>query len=359
MKLRMALLAATVMACPIAARAQPISGLYIGAGGGLNVLDDEVVRASPGLHTNSGKAKFNDGVVGLGSIGYALGDGFRFEIEGNYRHNDLSRITGTSFPTTGHGSQQGYGAMANVLYDLDIGKNWIYPYLGAGAGYGRTNWRGVRATGTGFSEAVDGTYGNFAYQTMVGAAFPIPYVVGLSLTVEYRFYSELGPQSMHGTVVRNGVSSTGNLDFKSDYQNDVLIGLRYAFNVAPPAPPPAAAPVAAPAPAPARTYLVFFDWDSASLTDRARQIVAQAAQASTRVTYTKIQVNGYTDTSGTPQYNQGLSVRRAQAVAAQLVADGVPRTAIAIAGFGETHLLVPTAQGVREPQNRRVEIVIQ
>jgi OmpA-OmpF porin, OOP family len=70
-------------------------------------------------------------------------------------------------------------------------------------------------------------------------------------------------------------------------------------------------------------------------------------------------VNGYTDTSGTLQYNQGLSVRRAQAVAAELVKDGVPRATISIQGFGETHLLVPTGAGVREPQNRRVEIIIR
>src|SRR5881398_2469894 len=95
-------------------------------------------------------------------------------------------------------------------------------------------------------------------------------------------------------------------------------------------PPPAPAPVAAPAPAPARTYLVFFDWDRADLTDRARQIIGEAAQNSRRVQHTRIQVNGYTDLSGTPQYNQRLSVRRAQAVAAELVRNGVARNEIAI-----------------------------
>jgi outer membrane protein OmpA-like peptidoglycan-associated protein len=114
-----------------------------------------------------------------------------------------------------------------------------------------------------------------------------------------------------------------------------------------------------PAQAPARSYLVFFDWDKATLTDRARQIIHEAADNSTRVQYTRIEVNGYTDTSGTPKYNQGLSVRRAQAVQAELVKDGVPQNAITIQGFGDTHLLVPTGPGVREPQNRRVEIVIR
>ena len=104
---------------------------------------------------------------------------------------------------------------------------------------------------------------------------------------------------------------------------------------------------------------MFFDWDQATLTDRARQIVAEAAQASPHVATTRIEVNGYTDRSGTPQYDQRLSVRRAEAVAAELTRLGVPRTAIDIHGFGETHPLVQTAAGVREPQHRRVEINIR
>ncbi len=132
-------------------------------------------------------------------------------------------------------------------------------------------------------------------------------------------------------------------------------GLRLTFGNPPP--PPALAVV--PAAAVARSYLVFFDWDKATLTDRARQIIREAADHSTKVPYTRIEVNGYTDTSGTARYNQGLSVRRAQAVAAELVRDGVPAAAVTIRGFGDTNLLVPTGPGVREPQNRRVEIVLQ
>jgi OOP family OmpA-OmpF porin len=117
--------------------------------------------------------------------------------------------------------------------------------------------------------------------------------------------------------------------------------------------------VAAPAPAVAKTYLVFFDWDKYNLTPRSIDIIAQAASDSKTAQTTTIDVSGYTDTSGTPSYNTGLSWRRAKAVAAQLVADGVPASEIETHGFGETHLLVPTGPGVREPQNRRVEIVLQ
>jgi outer membrane protein OmpA-like peptidoglycan-associated protein len=113
-----------------------------------------------------------------------------------------------------------------------------------------------------------------------------------------------------------------------------------------------------------RAYLVFFDWKEAVLTDRARQIISEVAASSLLLTAsgvqdTQIEVNGYDDTSSSAQDSQILSVKRAQAIAAELVKDGVPKTAIRIAGFGGTHLLVPTGAGVREPQNRRAEILIR
>ncbi|HTQ71957.1 MAG TPA: OmpA family protein, partial [Acidocella sp.] len=127
----------------------------------------------------------------------------------------------------------------------------------------------------------------------------------------------------------------------------------------PPPPQPAMAPAAAPAPTLAKTYLVFFDWDKATLTPRATQVIAQAASDSRTNQVTTIEVDGYTDTSGSPAYNQDLSLRRARAVEGQLVSDGVPASAITVQGFGETRLLVQTGANVREPQNRRVEIVMK
>ena len=132
------------------------------------------------------------------------------------------------------------------------------------------------------------------------------------------------------------------------------IGISYLFGEAPPA--VVAAPVVA---AKAKSFLVFFDWDKATLTDRARGIVKEAAAASKAAKHTVIEVNGYADTSGNPKYNMGLSMRRAQNVAAELVRNGVDKKEIAIKAFGDTVLLVPTGPGVREPQNRRVEIIIK
>ncbi len=129
-------------------------------------------------------------------------------------------------------------------------------------------------------------------------------------------------------------------------------------------PPPATTSAPAPAPAPARTYLVFFDWDRSVLTPRARQIVAEAAANSRAGNATRIEVDGYADTSHAlpgergRDYNLRLSMRRADAVRAELVRDGVPGGTIAVHGFGDTHLLVATGPNVREPQNRRVEILL-
>ena len=107
-----------------------------------------------------------------------------------------------------------------------------------------------------------------------------------------------------------------------------------------------------------RSYLVFFDFDSSNLTPEAKQVVASAAASALQGETTRIDVTGHTDRSGSVQYNQALSVRRGEAVRRELVADGVADSLIAVRGVGESDPLVPTADGVREPQNRRVEIVL-
>jgi len=358
---RTVLLATTLLvALTGVSRAQPVTGLYIGGSGGANFLqrekqDQKLFPLGNPVPTNNTQG-YRVGIVGLGSVGYGFGNGLRLEVEGNYRNNQL----GSSYRVgSDSGREEKYGAMGNVLFDLDIGSPYLFPYIGGGVGYQRVNHTervsnpaGVRLS-TGSAFAVYGlpplrTEDNaFAYQAIAGLSIPIPPVVGLSLTAEYRYFA------LTGTRLATGGGRT-----KEDYNHGLTLGLRYAFNT----PVPAAAevaPVPVVAPQVNRTYLVFFDWDRADLTSRARAIVNEAAQATTRVAVTRIEVAGHTDTSGTPQYNQGLSNRRAQVVAAELVRLGVPREAITTQAFGESRPLVQTAEGVREPQNRRVEIVLR
>src|SRR5262249_47791787 len=143
-----------------------------------------------------GQLEPQGGFVGLGSVGYALGNGFRFELEGDYRRGDLGRST-DGFSTSG--SFRTYGVMANALFDIDVGAPWIYPYIGGGVGYAWTNLSSSLAFSPAsfplLSSHVGQTEGNFAFQAIGGLAFPIPRVPGLSITTEYRFFAVPGSET--------------------------------------------------------------------------------------------------------------------------------------------------------------------
>jgi len=104
--------------------------------------------------------------------------------------------------------------------------------------------------------------------------------------------------------------------------------------------------------------MVFFDWDRYNLSQQALATIQQAADTFKSTGSARITATGHTDTTGSESYNMALSLRRANAVKDALVRDGVPAGAIQVIGKGKTQLLVPTGDGVREPQNRRVEIVL-
>jgi iron complex outermembrane receptor protein len=118
--------------------------------------------------------------------------------------------------------------------------------------------------------------------------------------------------------------------------------------------PPAAV---TPAPSIPKAYLVFFDFNKSELTPQAVQIVDTAAKSAGPARVTQLTVTGHTDTVGSDAYNMRLSRRRAESVAAQLEKDGIASSEIEIVAKGKRDLLVPTGDGVREPQNRRVQIV--
>ena len=147
MRFRSLPLATALLAMPFAAAAQPFQGIYIGAGAGYNLPQNYPLAAG-------GQLEPSGGFVGLGSIGYGLGNGMRFELEGNYRHAHLGRSTTAFSPS---GSAQTYGVMANALFDLDVGAPWIYPYLGGGLGYAWTHLSsgaGIASTSVRWSLAV-------------------------------------------------------------------------------------------------------------------------------------------------------------------------------------------------------------
>jgi OOP family OmpA-OmpF porin len=367
MKLWFVLLATTSFVLPGLAAAQPVTGPYVSGGAGVNLLQDQTIAAAPSLREPKRTAVFDPGFAGQVSLGYGLGNGLRIEIEGDYLNNKIRKIEFPDTPRRAGGTEEQYGGMVNALYDFDLGLP-IYPYLGVGVGGQMLQVTNFNSSTPGFKfpdggHGGDESVGSFAYQGIVGFSMPFPWVDGLSVTAEYRMLGLLDPlPAIHETIFstsNGGVIGVGNAKFGNVFNHSIMLGVRYSFGSGPSAPPPVPVVIPTPAPAPARTYLVFFDWDRADLTDRARQIIAEAAQASARVQTTRIEVQGNADRSGAPVYNQHLSLRRAQTVAAELVRLGVPEIAINILAFGDTRPLVPTAAGVREPQNRRVEIILR
>ena len=101
---------------------------------------------------------------------------------------------------------------------------------------------------------------------------------------------------------------------------------------------------------------MFFEWDKSDITPEAGSILDNAVTQYQSCGNAQVMLAGYTDTSGTATYNVGLSQRRADAVKAYMTSHGIPDGVVSTEAFGETRLRVQTADGVREVQNRRVEV---
>lgn len=101
---------------------------------------------------------------------------------------------------------------------------------------------------------------------------------------------------------------------------------------------------------------VLFDFDRAVIKEAFKPELDKIAEMLVGETNTQILVWGHTDTAGPADYNQRLSERRAEAVADYLESRGVTRDRMAVRGFGETQLAVPTPDNTPEARNRRVEI---
>ena len=101
---------------------------------------------------------------------------------------------------------------------------------------------------------------------------------------------------------------------------------------------------------------MFFDFDRSDISAEASIILNSAVTAYANCGMARVMLAGHTDTSGSAQYNMGLAQRRNEAVRSYMTGRGVPTGQISGEAFGESQPRVPTADGVREAQNRRVEV---
>jgi OOP family OmpA-OmpF porin len=351
-------------------------------------VDSGLVPANgPFFSRFNGSARYDSGFNAGGRLGLQYGP-WRVEEEYSYRHNGLSSFGGFFNPggtNAFSGERNTHSIMTNVIYDFAIG--WpVTPHIGVGIGavdnvdsislntvtlngLGPTTVSGPGGVfgrigaGTPFpNPTLGGTFlkgntWNFGYQAIVGFRYDINPLLAFDL--DYRYLA-----TTESTITNKGVAPfppfglpQGSVRYQTGYNTqNIVASLTMKFGAPPPAPPPPAPP-APPPPPTHQVYLVFFDWDKYNITPEGLQIIQLAAnqyKSGGRVT---LQVTGYTDTTGSAGYNQRLSERRANAVAAALERLGVPRSDMVVAGRGMNDLRVPTPPGVREPQNRRVEIV--
>ena len=293
-----------------------------------------------------------------GIIGYDFG-GFRLETELSYRRaqpNRLSNATGTiATRATGlNGGAQALSYMINGL--LDFGPDdGFQGFVGGGIGVAN-----VKYSLTSLPFGVNDSDTKFAWQLFYGIRTPINkhWDVGL----KYRYFNAASL-----ALIGNGPNLGQTLNTR--WRSHSFMGtLAYNFGGAepmpappPPPPPPPAPPPPPPPPPPAPVcnkgpYIVFFDWDKSLITAEASAILDNAVTAYGNCASVPIMLAGYADRSGAVKYNQGLSQRRNAAVTSYLTEHGIPSSAITSQAFGESNPRVPTADGVRELQNRRVEI---
>ncbi|WP_395644967.1 OmpA family protein [Terricaulis sp.] len=274
----------------------------------------------------------DDNWMGSVGLGYATAGNFRFEGEYSYRQNEVE-IVGQDVTTQ--------ALMLNAYYDFNRGGRFE-PYVGVGAGYSNLDVEGA------------GDENSWAWQAMAGVAIGL--TDRLDLDIGYRYFDV--PEA-----------DFSGFDVEEKHQA-VTVGLRWQFQAAeppPPAytppPPPAYTPPPPPPPPQAATcpqadFVVYFEWDRSNLNQSALETIDSAVQRARACNLGSVVVVGHTDTSGSTQYNIGLSERRAAVVRDALTARGIPAGAIQTEARGENDLARPTRDGIREPLNRRTAVTI-
>lgn len=147
-------------------------------------------------------------------------------------------------------------------------------------------------------------------------------------------------------------------NFQADDIDNCRIGFYTALAKVNYKPPVMKAPKPAPKPKPL-SFLVHFDFDASTLSAKAKATVAEAAKAIVASKPKNVSVIGHTDRAGADGYNIRLGERRANAVAAELVKAGVSARLLTLGSLGEHAPAVNTADGARNPANRRTEISVR
>jgi outer membrane protein OmpA-like peptidoglycan-associated protein/opacity protein-like surface antigen len=386
-------LSSTVLATPALARD---GAWYVGGDFGAMIVED--VEFDVGATEDAIIVDHEYGYDGAGFVGYDLGS-FRLEAEVAYKKARIDEIEtviglpgavgqGRTIPQTfvdaGGGNTTALSFMVNGMLDFGDDEG-ISGFLGGGVGIARVNFNNQRQ----FSNQgafIDDSDTRFAWQLVAGVRQAIS--DNMDVTVRYRFFnvSDLDMVGFPNGATYNTRLRThsllGGITFNFGGEDPIPDQTCWDGSVIPanqvcpprPVPPvvvPDVTPQVVPCPngssvpvgqtcpvQPIGPFIVFFDWDRADITPQAAGILDNAAAQYQQTGQAQVVLAGHADRSGSDQYNVGLSQRRAEAVRQYLAGRGISEGAMRTEAFGESRPLVETADGVREPQNRRVEITM-
>jgi outer membrane protein OmpA-like peptidoglycan-associated protein/opacity protein-like surface antigen len=372
------------LALPLLAQAG--EGLYIGVEGGLNFEGPQSFKTNGGVE---GTATFTDpfkvAYIGGLTVGYGTSIGLRPELEYAYRRNDFKSFSNIGI---GAGFESAHSVMANLWYDFKLPEGYfsiVHPYIGGGIG---------STSFAIYDETPRNDYDiKFAYQG--GAGVGVDLTPNLKLSVGWRYL-----QTNLGDV---DITGSGSLQTAHYRAQSVIFGLQYSFGEpalsipAPEEPPVQVIPVQEPPPLlppppPADSdgdgvpdYLdhcpgtphgfkvdasgciieqtvvlraVDFEVNSDQLTMPSQQTLTEVAAALSSQPALRVQINGYTDATGSPAYNLRLSQKRAESVRRYLADHGVAPGNLLAKGFGKASPIASNDSEDGRAQNRRVEFVV-
>ena len=169
-----------------------------------------------------------------------------------------------------------------------------------------------------------------------------------------------GPNGQAGAVEIQSLASGATLRLDQPYaQADIRDGRIDASVTSQRAVDEAYGELSRAQPARPRSFVVRFQANSDQLTADSQPVLAEALALLPSLPAAELIVTGHTDRVGTLEANDKLSIVRAQAVSELLVKAGVARELISVVGRGEREPLIPTADEVAEPGNRRVDIKLR
>lgn len=360
-------LATTALSTPALARD---GAWYVGVEGGAMIVEDIDFDIRPPA-VATGTADHDYGYDVGGFVGYDFG-AFRLEAEVSYRRASVdawrSNVATPQYLANGvlatapvgvydyaGGSTSALSFMVNGMLDFGSDDS-LSGFVGGGAGVARVKAHDYALNTNG--SFLDDSDTVFAWQAIAGVRAPIS--ENIDVTLKYRFFNA------DNVKLQDVAGRNYDGRFRS---HSILGGVTFNFGAPTPPPPPPLPPVEeVPPPPPVETpappevvctpgpYIVFFEWDRSDITPEAGGILDNALAAYQNCGNAAVMLAGHADRSGSASYNVGLSQRRADSVRAYLSSRGIPDGVITTEAFGESRPRVDTADGVRELQNRRVEI---